>query len=47
MKQQNDQRIQLWVDNAPSHIFDQSIITNIDVEFLELNLTSRIQYSTT
>ncbi|KAG8993163.1 hypothetical protein FRB90_000772, partial [Tulasnella sp. 427] len=33
----------LLVDNAPSHIFKPETLTNVTVEFLSPNLTSRIQ----
>lgn len=35
--------ILLYIDNAPSHIFDETKLTNIRVEFLEPNMTSHIQ----
>ena len=36
-------KILLYIDNAPSHIFDQTKLTNIRVEFLNPNMTSHIQ----
>ncbi|KZO92477.1 DDE-domain-containing protein, partial [Calocera viscosa TUFC12733] len=36
-------KVLLLIDNAPSHIFDKSVITNIQVEFFPPNMTSRIQ----
>lgn len=36
-------KVLLLVDNAPSHIFDAGTLTNVRVEFLPPNMTSRIQ----
>lgn len=36
-------KILLLIDNAPSHIFDQSEIANVRVEFFSPNMTSVIQ----
>lgn len=35
--------ILLYIDNAPSHIFDETKLTNVRVEFLDPNMTSHIQ----
>lgn len=42
MRQQG-RSILLYIDNAPSHIFDETKLTNVRVEFLEPNMTSHIQ----
>ena len=42
MKQKNC-HICLLVNNAPSHIFDEKILSNVEVVFLEPNMTSRVQ----
>lgn len=36
-------KVLLLVDNAPSHIYDPKTLTNVRVEFLPPNMTSRIQ----
>src|SRR5712692_9457119 len=42
MKQQK-RDVLLLIDNAPSHIFDASTLTNVRVEFFEPNMTPHIQ----
>lgn len=37
------QSILLYIDNAPSHIFDSSRLSNVNVVFLTPNMTSHIQ----
>ncbi|KIO27065.1 hypothetical protein M407DRAFT_73789, partial [Tulasnella calospora MUT 4182] len=36
-------KVLLLVDNAPSHIFEPASLTHVRVEFLDPNMTSRIQ----
>lgn len=42
MRHQN-RKILLLIDNAPSHIWDQSVLPNVRVEPLDPNMTSHIQ----
>ncbi|KAL5523579.1 hypothetical protein ACEPAG_7752 [Sanghuangporus baumii] len=38
-----NRHICLLIDNAPSHIFDPTTLTNIEIKPLEPNMTSHIQ----
>src|ERR1700761_2837058 len=42
MRRQN-RNVLLLVDNAPSHIYNKSQVTNVRVEFFSANLTSHVQ----